>query len=190
MRLAKDIMRTIKLTENLSSYDKMRLFDSGQRRENVKACGVNKLINYYRLCLNNGFNSAERQVAAELLNRGMAAASYVKPQAAAIDATQFTPYEPQYILAHKSNPDDILDAAINHPFPNLTESETLTVYLIWSIVLNLPNVTTSIKNLMQVPRTYYASMPQIIKDVLAKQDVADTIAKILNGLSTKKVSTP
>lgn len=174
-------MKRIKLQEasSLTSYDKMRLFDQGQRKENVKACGTPKLVTYYKICLNNGFNSAERQIAAELCARGLDA--YVVPQAKAIDASQFTPYEAQYVLKHLDSPAEILRAA-THRFPNLTESETLTVYLIWAIVLDAKKVIDAIKVLMQSYRTYADRIPQIVDNILSQQGVADIISDICKKL--------
>jgi len=67
-------MKTEPLTEasnNMSPYDKMKAFDQGQRRENVKACGEVKLCDYYRLCANYNFENARQQIGAELIKRGL-----------------------------------------------------------------------------------------------------------------------
>ncbi len=69
----------INLTEAspaLSAYEKVREFNAGRRRENVKACGDQKLINYYNIAVSNGFSVAEAAFEAELINRGLQ--SYIK----------------------------------------------------------------------------------------------------------------
>ena len=98
-------MKTIKLQEasSLTAYDKMRLFDQGQRNENLKACGVPKLITFYHTCLNNGFKNAEKQVAAEVTRRNLSI--YLWPDITKIDSTQFTPYEAQLLLKCKNDPE-------------------------------------------------------------------------------------
>lgn len=179
-------MKLIKLTEassTLSPLDKMRLFNQGQRRENIKACSPVKLLVYYRICLDNNLRRAEDQIATELLNRGLGA--YVAPRVHAVDSSQFTPYEAQYILANKDDPDKIIDAAIQHPFPRLTESETLTVYLIWGIVLDVPQLVLKIKALMLSNQTYFNKMPIIIQDILALPGVEDIITDIISKLPNK-----
>ena len=178
-------MKRIKLQEasSLSAYDKMRLFDIGQRRENIKACNTIKLTNYYRVCLNNGFHNAETQIAVELVSRGVN--DIIVPEVTKIDATQFTPYEAQFILKNQDDPLNVMDAALIHPFPNLTASETLTVYLIWAISLDLPDIVASIKTEIRSYNTYYSSMPAILTAVLNNPGVADVISDIIKGLPAK-----
>lgn len=63
----------IKLLEasGISEYGKMQAFNNGTRRENVKACGDDKLIRYQAICKNNGFTSALAQIEAEMQRRGL-----------------------------------------------------------------------------------------------------------------------
>ena len=69
-------MKTIKVrplneASGLSPVEKMRLFDIGQRRENVKACSDQKLKDYYKICSANGFRIAGAQILQELIARGL-----------------------------------------------------------------------------------------------------------------------
>lgn len=63
---------------NLSAYEKMDLFNRGQRRENVKACGDQKLFDYRRICQNNNFNVALDQIEAEMVARGLISTSQTR----------------------------------------------------------------------------------------------------------------
>ena len=56
---------------NLSPEDKMKLFDQGLRRENVKACGDQKLKDYHKICVRLGLNRARQQLETEMLDRGL-----------------------------------------------------------------------------------------------------------------------
>jgi hypothetical protein len=176
-------MKRIKLQEasSLTSYDKMFLFDQGQRKENLKACGAPKLIDFYKTCLNNGFKNAEAQVKAELLNRGLGL--YVWPEIAKIDASQFTPYEAQLLLQHKKDL-DVAPVVANiylNPFPKLTTAETLLVYLVWALVLDLPRFVSQIKVYFN-GHIYFSAIPQMIEDIVNQPSVADIISDIIKGL--------
>lgn len=54
---------------NLTPYEKMKLFDQGQRKENVKACGDDKLRTYRRICQSYNFNNALKQIEDEMRAR-------------------------------------------------------------------------------------------------------------------------
>ena len=176
-------MKTIKLHEasSLTAYDKMRLFDQGQRNENLKACGVPKLITFYHTCLNNGFKNAEKQVAAELTRRNLSI--YLWPDINKIDATQFTPYEAQLLLKCKNDPDPgpLVSSIYQNPFPSLTQSETLLVYLVWSLALDLPKFTSQFK-VYFANQIYFSKIPQMVNDLLDQPGIADIIADIIKGL--------
>ena len=164
----------------LSPYQKMDLFNQGQRRENLRACSDNKLINYYNICLISGFKSATRQITAELLNRDLG--QYVCPDPVVIDSTQFTPYEAQFVKKFASTPEKILEAALQHPMPGLTVADTLTLYLVWAIALGESQVVEAIKKQMASYGTYYSEMPKILNEIIARPGTKDTVAKIIKGL--------
>lgn len=52
------------------ALQKMQDFDAGRRKENIRACGENKLLDYYEICLRRNLKNAARQIKAELINRG------------------------------------------------------------------------------------------------------------------------
>ena len=177
-------MKKIKLHEasNLGAYDKMQLFDLGQRRENLKACSAAKLINYYNICLNNGFKYAEQQITAEMLHRG-GLDMYIWPDISKIDASQFTPYEAQLLLQHEQDTDPapaVANMYLN-PFPKLTAAETLLVYLIWTLALDLPRLRNQIKVYFD-GRIYFSKIPQLVEDLLNQPGIADIISDIIKGL--------
>lgn len=179
-------MKITKLHEasSLTSYDKMYLFDQGQRNENLKACGVPKLIDFYKTCLNNGFKNAEQQVSTELIKRNMSI--YIWPDITKLDSTQFTPYEAQLLLKSKNDldPAPLVKAIYQNPFPKLTQSETMLVYLIWSIVLDLPKFTGQIKAYFD-GKIYFSKIPQLVDDILNQPGVADIISDVIKGLPAK-----
>lgn len=178
------MIKKINLQEasQLTGYDKMSLFDKGQRRENLKACSPTKLITYYHICLNNGFKNAEQQIKAEMLRRG-GLDLYIWPEVDKIDSTQFTPYEAQLLLKHKTDLDvaSVVTDLYIHPFPKLTAAETLLVYLIWAIVLDLPQFVQQIK-LYFNKQIYYSKIPQMLNDIINRPGTADIISDITKKL--------
>lgn len=180
-------MKTIKLHEasTLSAFDKMRLFDQGQRRENLKACSSLKLITYYNVCLNNGFKNAEAQIKTEMRNRG-GLDIYIWPETDKIDSTQFTPYEAQLLLKHKDvvDPAPIVADMYLHPFPKLTAAETLLVYLVWAIVLDLPRFVDQIKAYF-ANQIYFNKVPQMLEDIINQPSTVDIISDITKKLPKK-----
>lgn len=163
----------------LSALDKMRLFDRGERRENLKACGTEKLLDYYLICLNNSLSTAEKFISIELQRRDLG--NYVMPRVSEMSAEQFTPYELEYVLENRDSPRDIIHSAVHHPFAGLTESETLVIYLIWAIALNLTGVSQAIRSVIYRYGTYHNKMQKILKEISSKPDVMTTIADIING---------
>ena len=64
-------VKNLSESSNLSSIEKMRLFDIGQRKENIKACSDQKLKDYYKICQTNSFRIAGAKILQELIDRGI-----------------------------------------------------------------------------------------------------------------------
>ena len=56
---------------NLTPEEKMKEFDAGRRRENVKACSNQKLQMYHDICKQSGYTNALDKIEAEMINRGL-----------------------------------------------------------------------------------------------------------------------
>ena len=61
----------LKEASTLSELEKMQQFDAGQRRENLGACKIDKLLRYYHITLNNNYKTAAAQIEGELRKRGL-----------------------------------------------------------------------------------------------------------------------
>ena len=61
---------------NLSPYDKMKAFENGTRKENVKACGDAKLREYHRICYGYNYANALAAIEAEFKRRGLPIPQY------------------------------------------------------------------------------------------------------------------
>ena len=120
-------------------------------------------------------------MAAELTRRNLSI--YLWPDINKIDATQFTPYEAQLLLKCKNDPDPgpLVSSIYQNPFPSLTQSETLLVYLVWSLALDLPKFTSQFK-VYFANQIYFSKIPQMVNDLLDQPGIADIIADIIKGL--------
>jgi hypothetical protein len=83
----------IKLLEasSMSEYDKMAAFNAGTRRENVKACGDDKLIRYQAICKENSFKNALVQIEAEMRKRGILTTSSTSTSSSTTPSTVSKP---------------------------------------------------------------------------------------------------
>ena len=88
--MKKIIVKSLTEASNLSPIEKMRLFNTGQRRENIKACGDQKLKDYYDICVQNGFKNAENQILSELIARGLVSAKPIRLDNITLEESDFT----------------------------------------------------------------------------------------------------
>lgn len=61
----------IDLDESLSPQEKMDAWHNGTRRENIRACGDDKLLMYRKICADSGYADEVDKIDAELENRGI-----------------------------------------------------------------------------------------------------------------------
>jgi len=69
--IEKYVSESLTEASNLSPLEKMKLFNAGARRENVKACGDGKLRDYWDICDIHQLNNAKSQIEAEMRRRGL-----------------------------------------------------------------------------------------------------------------------
>lgn len=63
-------VNNIFLNESMSPEEKMDAWHNGQRRENIKACGDKKLIDYFDICYSQGYTKEKNIIGDELKKRG------------------------------------------------------------------------------------------------------------------------
>lgn len=59
------------ILEDLTEFEKMSSFNSGARRENLKACHIDKLLRYYEICIDAGFHRARLAIEEDLRRRDL-----------------------------------------------------------------------------------------------------------------------
>ena len=183
-------VKDIPLTEasSLTPYEKMDLFNKGQRRENVKACGDQKLFDYRRICQQYGFTSALRQIEAEMISRGL-----INPQPAQQPKPQ--PQKEQIVLTptdfHTADALFIRDnqdtnTIIKNAMATTGSIKHAIISLIWSLCLKLP------KEIIDALRDFLnfncgiskEELQQIIKNCLANKDIVDRLNTIVKDITT------
>lgn len=195
-------MKTIRvksLTEasNLSPTEKMRLFNAGQRRENIKACSDQKLKDYYNICVQNGFKNAENQIMSELIARGLVSARPIRLDDITLDESDFTEHYAKEIY---TNTDQVIVDLTNimlNKDPDIdifslnTKQRTqlmvdCIVYLIWAVVLQLEkskiDMLIQLCVNMNIAEVDLQQIKNCIKKVLADKNIIDKINKIANEL--------
>ena len=173
-------MKTLNLKEassTLTPYEKMELVNKRARRENVKACSESKLRLYYKICLENNFEYAGNVIAHELLERNLD--HLLKPAVIMLDSSQFTPYEVDFILENKDTPTEVVQTSLKYPFPHLTRSDTLTIYMVLAVALGATDVAEAIKNYMKTCDTYYKIMPEILNDLYKQPGILEKLTELV-----------
>lgn len=192
-------IRVKSLTEasNLSPIEKMRLFNIGQRRENIKACGDQKLKDYYDICVQNGFKNAENQIISELIARGLVSAKPIRLDNITLDESDFTEHYAKDIY---NNIDQVIVDLTNtmlNKDPDIdlyslnTKQKTqlmvdCIVYLIWAVVFKIEkskiDMLTQICVNMNIAEVDLQQIKDCIKKVSANKNIIDKINEIANEL--------
>lgn len=192
-------MKTIKVrplneASGLSPVEKMRLFDIGQRRENVKACSDQKLKDYYKICSANGFRIAGAQILQELIARGLLTTFKPRLDEIELEESDFTK---TFAEAIYKNVDQVIlnlvDTIYNKDLQSLNDKQKtqlmvdFILYLIWAVVLKVEK--NKIDHLMQacidlpVAEINTQQIKSCIKKVLANSHIIAKINQIANEVS-------
>ena len=199
--MKKIIIKCLSESTNLSAVEKMRLFDIGQRRENIKACSDQKLKDYLKICKNNNFKNAGMQIIKELANRGLIETGEIRLDKITLEESDFTEHfakevyeDIDQVIADLNN-----ISANNDPFIdlyNLNNSQKTQlmvdyiIYLIWAVVLNVEK--SKIDKILQlcinlpIAKVDEPQIKECIKQVLSKKSIIETINEIANELVMKE----
>lgn len=188
-------IKNLSESSNLSPVEKMRLFDIGQRRENIKACSTQKLKDYYKICQANGFRIAGAKILQEIIDRGLL--DTPRLDSINLEESDFTEHfakevyeDVDSLIADLNNVSANNDPMIDLYNLNDRQKTQLMVdyvlYLIWAIVLKVEK--SKIDKLLQlcinlpIAKVDEQQIKECIKQVLSKKNVIETINKIANQL--------
>lgn len=199
-------MKTIKvktLTEasNLTPIEKMRLFDIGQRRENVKACSDQKLRDYLQICKDNNFKNAGIQILKELIDRGLIETDEIRLDKINLEESDFTEHfakevyeDVDQLIIDLTRMSTNNDPDIDIYSLNTKQRKQLMIdyvlYLIWAVVLSVEK--SKIDKLLQlcinlpIAKVDTLQIKDCIKKVLSEKSIVETINKIANEIINKE----
>jgi hypothetical protein len=180
-------MKKIKVTKlseayELSAVEKMELFNKGERRENVKACALAKLLTYYDICLSKGFTVAAERIEEELLRRDLP--EYILPEPNSLTPEMFTSTLAKFIKeCGDGYSRKAIEAAKTSPIIGTTSTETLTVYLLLAMALDAHMVVFDIKReLNSCCVLLYRFMPDVLRKILENTKIKVAIYTAVDGL--------
>ena len=142
----------------LTDLEKMQLFDQGRRRENVKACGVDKLINYYKICLANNLYRARTQLEDEFYRRDLKELIAPMHLLTAPSADNFTEEIARAVVDSKGDCTTILNLAYKSVF----HGRVMIAAYVLALVADEPKLEQELRKAIQHIGTY----DNYIKDYL------------------------
>lgn len=180
-------MKRIKLTKlceasELSAVEKMELFNKGERRENVKACAIAKLLTYYDICIAREFHRAADQIEDELLRRDLP--EYIMPNPGAIAPYMFDKKLAEFIKSCGDDPSKkAVENAIKAPVIGTTTNETFVIYLLLAMALDVYTVVSDIKRELHSRCVIlYRYMPDVLRKILEDSKIKAAICSAVSGL--------
>lgn len=160
---------------------KMSDFNSGLRKENVRACSDEKLKFYYDICKSEGYRSAGYKIEDEMLTRGLVSPydTYFRTPmqrpakfTGTIDFAEndFQPVDGFFVYEHSNSDLDDIVKDLERDLANDTVGLTkqLFLYLIWAICLKLNQAIEILKT-------------AVAKQGMSNKDIFDTIQNILQN---------
>lgn len=188
-------VKNLSESSNLSPIEKMRLFDTGQRKENIKACSAQKLKDYYKICQANGFRIAGAKILQEIIDRGI----LDKPRLDEINLEK-SDFTKEHAKEVYENIDQLIidltntvlyrDQDINLNELEFKQKQQLMVdfiiYLIWAIVLvSDKDKVNKILNLcinLPIAEVDNDQIKKCVKQVLSDKELISWIQEIANEL--------
>ena len=139
-------------SSSLTPLQKMQAFNSGQRKENLKACSDQKLQMYHDICRKNHLGYALGKIRDEMIRRGMT------PPQLQVPVRQFPPIVPNdiylndcaFVIAHADEP-HVIAGIVQFSFSdtdlvNGDHLKDLVLYIMYALSINRPDVADFIRS--------------------------------------------
>lgn len=187
-------------SSNLTPKEKMRLFELGQRNLNIKACGDEKLLSYFKICVQNKFEISKLKILQELFARKILAHKEIYLENISFSEYDFDKSFAEEILCYADNtiwelfrvnnlvdadcnPIDMSDFLMTELIKNIIEC------LIWAIVLQIEKdkVDKLMELCVSIPTVPIskAQLKSCIKKIVADQKIMSKINNIIDELQNK-----
>lgn len=181
----------------LTAQEKMKLFDLGKRKENIKACSDQKLLLYQTICQDLGYSYALDKIDDELIYRGLIKVKTVinsqpKPQQKSLVATV---YEAAWDIIdfneeinhnlNKYSAESIIKTLLQYKDKDaFYATKQYIIYLVFAIVNSASKklyVDVLKNNLENVTNLTKLELKEILEDLVARKDIINKISLIINN---------
>ena len=184
-------MKTIKLNEasSLSTDEKMRLCDIGQRKQNWGACSVGKLRENYVTCLYRNYRNAGAQAEGEILRRGFVL--WLAPRV--YNITNISTSHAQLLWDNRKTYHRVIQQAIDiqtlYGSDVWRPSEFLFRAFLLASAMNRPEMQgliDAIKACMRDQMTYSGIMPKYLEEAANNKTIMEAVAKAVSEVDYTK----
>lgn len=172
-------------TQSLTPEEKVELFDKGYRPLNLKACGLAKLITYYKIALRDNYTNASFALGQELKKRKYGDQVLPEKRMFIPDFFSLPTLEVIKTAEELGKPEQIL-AAYNSVNSRADEDQSyfLIALYICAEAMGATRVAKILKNTLKL-RAFSIILPKYIKELMTPSGVfCRTLSKSLSELVT------
>lgn len=174
----------IRLSESssMTPLEKMRAFNDGTRKENLRACKIDKLIMYYKIALEHDLTRAAMYIEVEFETRDLP--EYIVPRAClkAPRTRCFSEEVARAVIDAKGDLEVILNCARRA----YSYGTVIVAAYILSIVLNETALEKALRTFIVTIGTYDHKMKAFIEDCLENSEIVDHFEKIAKKMEDYK----
>lgn len=174
--------RRLSESSSMTPLEKMRAFNDGTRRENLRACKIDKLIMYYKIALANDLNRAAMYIEVEFETRDLP--EYIVPRAClkAPRVRCFSEEVARAVIDAKGDIGVILDCARRA----YSFSTVIVAAYVLSIVLNETALEGALRSFIKAVGTYDHKIKDFINACSADSAIVDHFENLVKKMEEYK----
>lgn len=166
----------------ITDLEKMQQFEAGTRRENIKACKIDKLIKYYKICLANDLNRARAQIEGEFDSRDLsefiAPIHFLKHP----NTGMFTEKLARLVIDAKGDAAKILDYA----YKSFSHSCVIISAYVLAIVAGEIRLELDLRRFIQAISTYDVYMKDYLTACMSDTALVEHFSNLLKEMEAYK----
>ena len=166
----------------LTDLEKMQLFDQGKRKENVKACGVDKLINYYKICLANNLHRARVQIEGEFDRRDLKELIAPMHLRTAPSASNFTEETARAVVDSKGDCTNILNLA----YKSFSHGGVMITAYVLALIADEPKLEQELRKAIQHIGTYDNYIKNYLDNCFSNNAIVDRLSVLAKYMEDYK----
>lgn len=198
--MKKIIVKQLNESSNLTALEKMQLFDSGQRNENLKACSDQKIRDYFKICVDNKLLVAGQKLFDEAVRRGLVKKADVCLSTITLEKSDFLESMAKEVFNDIDKLIKKLERINRNEDQNIDISNLSTtqatqlmvdyvVYLIWAIILQCEkdkiNTILKLCTTLPVAKVDNEQIKSCINQVASNEEIVSAINDIANKFGVK-----